>query len=96
MFEEALVLGGDEGLLHGVRNIGERHPVPAAVRLEQLGELGAGAVQHRGHAGQLEALQAVMIGQVGRRPVVELDHLADVDDLAVDLLVLAQLLVGEV
>ena len=37
-----------------------------------------------------------MIGQVGRRPVVELDHLADVDDLAVDLLVLAQLLVGEV
>ena len=37
-----------------------------------------------------------MIGQVGRRPVVELDHLTEVDDLAVDLLVLAQLLIGEV
>ena len=54
------------------------------------------AVQHRGHAGQPQALEPVVVGQVGRRPVVELDHLADVDHLAVDLLVLAQLLVGEV
>ena len=96
VLEEALVLGGDEGLLHELRDLGERHPVPAAVGLEQLGEFRAGAVQHRGHAGQLQALQPVVVGQVGRRPVVELDHLVDVDDLAVDLLVLAQLLVGEV
>ena len=46
--------------------------------------------------GSLQALEPVVVGQVGRRPVVELDHLIDVDHLAVDLLVLAQLLVGEV
>ena len=53
VLEEALVLGGDEGLLHELRNLGERHPMAAVVGLEQLGELGAVAVEHRGHAGQL-------------------------------------------
>ncbi len=38
VLEEALVLGRDERLLHELRNLGQRHPVPAAVGLEQLGE----------------------------------------------------------
>ena len=36
-----------------------------------------------------------MVGQARNRDVVELDHLADVDHLAVDLLLLAELPVGQ-
>ena len=42
--------------------------------LEQLGEALALAVEHDAGAGQLQVLELVVIGQVGERLVVELDH----------------------
>ena len=46
--------------------------------------------------GSLLALEPRLVGQVGRRVVEELDHLAEVDDRIVDALVLAELMVGGV
>jgi hypothetical protein len=45
---------------------------------------------------RLQPLQPIVVRQVGRGAVVELDHRVGVDHLVVDLLVLAELLVGEV
>src|SRR5262249_1337077 len=38
MLVETLVLGSEEGLLHGLRNIGERHPDATLVFLEHFGK----------------------------------------------------------
>ena len=76
---EALVLGRDEGLLHVLRDVGERHPDAALVLLEHLGEALALAVEHDAGAGQLEALELVVVRQVGDRLVVEVDHVAEID-----------------
>ena len=93
---EALVLRGEEGFLHRLGDLRQRHPLAAVVGLEQLGELGARAVEHRRHLRQPQSPEAGVVGQVGGGAVVELDHFADVDDFLGDLLVLAELLVGEV
>ena len=91
---EALVLGGDEGIAHLLRDIGERNPHPALVLLEHLGETLALAVEHHAGTGQLEALELAVVRQVGDRLVVEIDHAAEIDGRLLDLLVLAELPVG--
>ena len=68
---------------------------PAVVRLVELGVGRALEVKHVGEARHAQGLELVVVGQAGDRHVVELDHLRDVDHLAVDLLVLAELPVGE-
>ena len=91
---EALVLGRDERLLHVLGNVGEHHPDPALVLLEYLRKALALAVEHHARAGQLEALELVVIGQVGERLVVEIDHVGEIDRRRRHLLVLAELPVG--
>ena len=68
---EALVLGRQERLLHVLRNVGERHPYAPLVLLEHLREAFALAVEHHARARQLEALELVVIGQIGGRLVVD-------------------------
>ena len=46
--------------------------------------------------GSFLPLSSFGIRQVGRRVVVEVDHLADIDDRVVDRLVLAELVIGGV
>ena len=46
--------------------------------------------------GSLRVLELRLVGQIGGRVVVEVDHLAEVDDRLVDALVLAELLIGGV
>ena len=91
---EALVLGGDEGIAHLLRNVGERHPDAALVLLEHLGERLALAVEHDARAGKLEVLELVVVGQVRGRLVVEIDDVTEIDGRPLDLLVLAELPVG--
>ena len=93
---EALVLGRDERLLHVLGDVGERDPEPALVLLEHVGEAGALAVEHHAGAGELESPELVMVREVGGRLVVEIDHLAEIDRGLGDLLVLAELPVGDV
>ena len=84
---EALVLGGDERLLHEIGNIGERHPDAAVAGLVHVGEFVALAVEHRAHARQFLALERVelaLVRQIGRRVVEKVDHLAEVDHRLVD------------
>ena len=57
---------------------------------------GALAVEHHAGAGELESPELVMVREVGGRLVVEIDHLAEVDRGLGDLLVLAELPVGDV
>ncbi len=92
---EALVLGGEEGLLHRLRNIGERHPHAALVLLEDLGKALAAPVEHNARARKLEAFELVVIGQICERLVVEIDHVTEIDRGRIDLLVLAELAVGD-
>jgi hypothetical protein len=91
---EPLVLGGDEGALHGFGNLVERHPDAVLVGFKQLGELVALAVEHDAGAGQLEVPESVVIGQVGGDAVVEFDHRSDVEARAVERVLAAKLLVG--
>ena len=91
---EALVLGREERLLDVFRNIAERDPLPPLVLLEHLREAFALAVEHDAGARQLEALELVVIGQVGDRLVVVVDDLAEIDGGHRHLLVLAKLAVG--
>ena len=91
---EALVLGRHERLLHMLGNVGEQHPDAALVLLEHLGKALALAVEHHARSRQLEALELGVIGQVGERLVVEIDHLAEVDRRRRHRLVLAELAVG--
>ena len=46
--------------------------------------------------GSLRALEPRLVGQIGGGVVVELDHLAEVDDRIGDGLVLAELMIGGV
>ena len=64
------------------------------VLLEHLREAFALAVEHDAGARQLEALELVVIGQVGGRLVVVVDDLAEIDRRHRHLLVLAKLPVG--
>ena len=88
---EALVLRRHERLLHLLGNVGEHHPDPALVLLEYLRKALPPPVQHHARAGKLEALELGVIGQVGERLVVEIDHLGEVDRRGRHLLVLAEL-----
>ena len=67
MLEETPVLGGDERLLHQVRNLGERDPDPPIARLEYVGEIAAFAVKHHAHARQLAALEPRLV-RADRQP----------------------------
>ncbi len=91
---EALVLGGDEGVAHVLRNLRERDPDTTLVLLEHLGERLVLTVEHDARAGKLVVLELGVVGQVRHRLVVELDHLAEIDGGTSDLLALAKLLVG--
>ena len=91
---EAPVLGRNEGFLHVLRNVGEHHPHAALILLEHLRETFALAVEHDAGAGQLQALELGVIGQVGDRLVVEIDHRAEIDGWLGNGLVLAKLPVG--
>ncbi len=91
MLVETLVLGGKEGLLHGLRNIGKRHPDAALVFLEYLGKRLAVAIEHHTRAGKLEAFEFVVIGKIRERLVVDIDHVGKIDRGRADPLVLAEL-----
>ena len=94
VLEETPVLGGDESLLHEIGNGGERHPDAAIARLEHVGEISTLAVEHHAQARQFPALQAGLVGQIGRGVIEKRDHLAEVDHRIGDALVLAELAVG--
>ena len=91
---EAPVLGGDEGLLHQIGNVAERHPDAPVAGLEHVGEFLPAAVEHHAHARQFPAFQHRLIRQIGRRIVEEIDDLAEIDDRLGERFVLAELLVG--
>ncbi len=69
-------------------------PDAPLVLLEHFREALALAVEHDAGARQLQALELGVIGQVGDRLVVEIDHVAEIDRRRRDLLVLAELPVG--
>ena len=96
VLEEAPIFGGDERLLHEFGNVAERVPDAPVAGLEHVGEMLPVAVEHRGGAGQLFALQLRLIGQVGRRIIEEVDDLTEVDHRIGDGFVLAELMVGGV
>ena len=77
-----------------LRNVGERHPNPPLVLFEHLGKAFAPAIEHHARAGKSHALELCMIGQIGRRLVVEIDDLGQVDGRYGDVLVLAELPIG--
>ncbi len=91
---EAPILGRDEGLLYVLRNVGKHHPHAALIFLEHLGKTFPFAIKHDAGAGQLQALELGVIGQFRDRPVVEIDHRAEIDGRDSDSLVLAKLPVG--
>src|SRR5262249_14132709 len=88
---EALVLGGDEGVAHMLRDVGERYPDPALVPLKHLGKALALAIEHHARPGQLEPLELAVVWQVGSSLVVEIDYVAEIDGGLLDLLILAEL-----
>ena len=91
---EALVFGRQERLLHVLGNVGEGNPFAPLVLLEHLREAFALAVEHHARARQLDALELGVIGQIGGRLVVVVDHLAEIDRRHRHLLVLAKLPIG--
>jgi hypothetical protein len=91
---EALVLSRQERLLDVFRNVAERDPLAPLVLLEHLREAFTLAVKHDAGARQLEALELVVIGQVGDRLVVVVNDLAEIDSGHRHLLVLAKPAVG--
>src|SRR5438034_3271944 len=76
---EAFVLGREEGLLHVLGDIGERNPHAALVLLEDFGERPTVAVEEDAGTGKLHAFELGVVGQVGGRPIVEVDHVGEVD-----------------
>ena len=76
---EAFVLGREEGLLHVLGDIGERNPHAALVLLEDFGERPTIAVEEDAGTGKLHAFELGVVGQVGGRPIVEVDHVGEVD-----------------
>ncbi len=91
---EALVFGRHKGLLHVFGYVGEDHPDAALVLLEDLREAVALAVEHDARPRQFQALEPVVIRQVGGCLVVDGDHLGKIDGRAWDRLLLAELPVG--
>jgi hypothetical protein len=91
---EALVLRGQEGIAHLLRDSRKRHPDATLVVLEHFREWRTLAVEHDARTRKLEAFEPAMIRQVGRRLVVEVDDLAEIDGGSRDRLVLAELAVG--
>jgi hypothetical protein len=88
---EVLVFGRHKCVADLLRNVGQRHPHAPPVLLEHLCERLAFAIEHDAGAGQLDALEPGVVGQVGGRLVVEVDHIAEVDRGHRHLLVLAEL-----
>ena len=88
---EASILGREKSLLHVLRDVGKRHPDSPLVLLEYLGETLATPVEDDARAGQPHALELGMIGQIGTRLVVEIDHVAKIHRRYSDGLVLAEL-----
>ncbi len=72
----------------------DRNPDAPLVGLEYVGEPLAPRVEDGADAGQPQALEPGVVGQVGDRLVVEIDHLGDVEHGAVDRLVAAELAIG--
>ena len=64
---EALVLGRDERLLHVFGNVGQRHPYAALVGSNTSAKRSPLPSSTTLRAGQLEALELVVVGQVGGR-----------------------------
>jgi hypothetical protein len=93
VLEEALILGGHEGALHELGDVGDRHRDAAVAGLVELGVLGALAVEDVGRAGQPQVLEAGVIRQIGGSLVEEADDVGDVDRRRIWILVLAELLV---
>ena len=91
---EALVFSRDERLLHVFRDVGQSNPLTPLVLLEHLREAFALAVKHDAGTRQLEALELIVIGQIGDRLVVVVDDLAEIDGRHCHFLVLAKLTVG--
>jgi hypothetical protein len=94
MLVEALVLGRDKRLLYVLWNISKADRDSPLVPLMHLRETFAFEVEHLARAGQAPTLEARMIGKVSQRPIIEFDHLFDIDDRVGDCLVLAELSVG--
>jgi hypothetical protein len=92
MLIEAFVLGREKGLLHVLRDVGEWNPHPPLVLLEHLREAFALAIEHDARARKVQALELGMVGQLGgRRLIVEVDDVAEVDRQHSDPLMLAEL-----
>ena len=93
---EALVLGGDESLLHMLGDVGERHPDAAVVGFVDFAEALAVAVEDGADARQPQPFQFRVVGQIGDGRVVVGDDGAEIDGRARDRLALAELPVDEV
>src|SRR6516225_4505116 len=91
---EALVFGGNEGIAHMLGNVPKLDPYAALVLLENLGEGPALSVQDGACTGKPVILELGVIRQVRRRLVVEVDDRTEIDGGAIDLLVLAELLIA--
>jgi hypothetical protein len=91
---EALVLGRDEGVAHVRGDLAERYPNAALVRLEDFRKALTLSIHHQRGAGQFQAFEPGVIGKVGKRLVIEVDHRPDIDRRARNRLVLAELPVG--
>jgi hypothetical protein len=81
---------------HVLRDVGEPHPHAALVLLEHLGKRLALAVEYDARARQLEVLELVVVRQVRRGLVVEIDDVAEIDDWTIDRVSLAELPVRRV
>src|SRR5262249_43138532 len=92
---KALVLGGDERLLHVGWNIDKVDPDPSLVQLIDLPNALTFGVEHLACAAQTPSLEPRMVGQVDHRSVIKFDHLFDVDGGAGNCLVLAELPVSD-
>ena len=80
MLVEAFVLGREEGLLHVLGDIGERNPHAALVLLEDFGERQTIAVEEDAGTRKLHAFELGVVGQVGGRLVVEVNHVGEVNN----------------
>jgi hypothetical protein len=94
--EEALVLGRDEGALHEIGNVAERHRDAPVAGLVQLGEMRPPGVEDARGAREAEPLEPRRIRQVGGGLVVEIDDGGEIDRGRLRRLVLAQLAIGRV
>src|SRR5262245_46577926 len=92
---EALVLGGDERLLHVGWNIDKVDPDPPLVGLIHFPKAFTFGVEHLARAAQTPSLEACMVGQVDHRSVIKFDYLFEANRGAGNAFVLAELPVGD-